>query len=1217
MALNWNDTRPIGMEFLCGSTRSSVNPRCYFADQALDVSNLANFKSRALSRAAQIRDALLGFNAQGLLVWDQEGIDHGLFPAGQPDHDFTYVGRPTIIDQWSPEWHYAADDFYKVFTDAGLKIGCCLRPQTFLFGTTVPATTESIGVFIKTDAPLGQRYWSRDRLGYASPQDERRYTGPWKNGGAYDEALGLTNPAVNWDGTGGGTAANKQHHLSHAQAKQKLLDEIVYCKNRWGMKLFYVDTNVNLDGTPVLATMFDDIHAAHPDILVMPEWEYVYQPGGGYYASTAPYNEAKQTSSRTNYETPPQALYEVPDAKTFIVLKDLPRSVFTTLKPTLARGMKDGNNILGIRWFASGADDDIAYYNETKALADTLPGSSTPTAGVEHTGVTFVVNATYGEGSAPYTGHTGTGAGMRDGNYNAANTVWAAENSQGGYIRAVLGGDYTVTELRLQQVGTFDGWQETQLGGDEVWYRPAGGGAWTQAGIVGGSRIGEYTSFNMHDVTAAEIEVRKIGWMAIGEFRVYVTSYAGGTPPPPPTPSGVVWSATDKNAAIAVSSDGLTASRTGSGSFAVVRANTSQNTGDHVFSIKVTKATSVGVGLIQGDAALNNYMGQDAKGLGWLSDGYVAGFGTEGYSGPTFANADEVGFRARHSAGAIDFIKNGAVVKTVTGLTLGALFPAVSLYDSGDSAIGHFKASDIPFIPSGSGDWASSGAQAGARLTVVPGAYTLTGVATTAKISGPRRMLAQPGTYTLTGAAAVLRKTAAITPLPGGGTENPTQRNQVRATLGSRALEGYITTFIAAPGDLVLIGSDCVPVASVESTVGLTFQWPWPKPNTGWRSDFSILKTGAYWLDPPVNLDWIKAITGRMLSAMPFNVAASGSLADRDKYNTQGASFGFMSTESPPKLYVKTGPGASEWSRGIVIDVSAQSPDVATGNRRMVAEAGSYAITAPAAGLTKAGQRRLVANVGAYGISSPGAQLRRARRITAGTGTYTIVGVASALVKTTSRLLAASGSYTLTGQAATTRRGRRLPGAVGTYTLTGTAVTFATSTGTPVTLNPSDKSSSITLSSGNLRATKASGTGFAIARSTVSHNSGRYYFEMTAVTKAGNLSLGLAKAAASVDDYLGLDGNSYGYFTDGSFGINNAFGSAPSFTVGDVIGCEFDASTNSALIYKNGTMVGTTTVGAGTWFAAVGVYTATDEVLANFGASAFSFQPSGTTKWNA
>lgn len=530
----WTDVRPIITEFICGGAAGPVwatnNPRQYLADSALDVSNTAVFRTRVLARAADIVTAMVDLNSQGVIIWDQEGIGHGLFDDGNTDHDFTFVGRPSAIPSWSPEWHAVADDFYQYFTSRGYRVGCTLRPQTFGFGTTLPALTDPVGVYVKTDNLYGKRYHSRDRLGYAVKTDARSYTGPWKQGGSYDPALGLTNPAVNWDGSGGATAANKQHHLSEADAKQKLLDEIAYCKSRWGMTLFYVDTNVNLDGTPTNSAVYDAIHAAHPDVLLMPEWEYVFQPGGGYYASTAPYNEAKMSFAEVNYSTPETAIYEVPDAKTFVVLKDLSRATFDSIKPRMARQLKDGHLILGVQWWQT--TTDVTYAHELKTLADSLPVDTPPNPGVLLSGTVYTVSSVYNG----YSGHLGDGAGMRDGLDNSGGTIWAASGGGGGWIRASLGGDQVVTRLLLRQAGTFDGWQDTHLSEVEVWFKTAAG-AWTKKGVIGGSQAGVDIQFDMDDTTLADVELRKNTWFGLSEFKVFV---AGTAPPPPPPPGPTV-----------------------------------------------------------------------------------------------------------------------------------------------------------------------------------------------------------------------------------------------------------------------------------------------------------------------------------------------------------------------------------------------------------------------------------------------------------------------------------------------------------------------------------------------------------------------------------------------------------------------------------------------------------------------------------------------------
>jgi hypothetical protein len=517
----WSDTRPILMEFVCGGSRTATNPHCYLADGQLNVSNATDFAQRLAGRAQSILDVAASVDAQGVVVWDLDGIDHGLLPAGQGDHDFTYVGNPMRIAQFSAEMHAVADNYFTKLKSTGLRVGVTLRPQTFGMGTTLPPLTDPVGVFYKTDAPLGSRYYSRDRIGYSDREAARQYTGPWKQGGAYDPAIGLTDSTINWSTDGSATGANRQHHLSAADAQQKLLDEIAYCKTRWGLTLFYVDTNVNLDGTSLNASVFDAIHAAHPDVLLLPEWDYVYT-GGGYYRSTVPYQQANMGRlSRINYSTPPEATYEVAGAQSFIVLKDLAEEDYQLFKPEMARQLKDGKIILGAKWFDT---TEMNHLRDLKAAADTLAPDEPPATGNLYP-ATYAVSNSYG-----YTGASGTGAGMRDGLDNASNTIWAAEGGAGGIITADLGSNQTVTRLVLRQGGTYEGWQDTPLGGVEVWYQ-AVGGPWIQATTVGGSAPGVDVEIDMNDVLARYVELRRYSWFALSEFRVYVV---GAVPPPPP-----------------------------------------------------------------------------------------------------------------------------------------------------------------------------------------------------------------------------------------------------------------------------------------------------------------------------------------------------------------------------------------------------------------------------------------------------------------------------------------------------------------------------------------------------------------------------------------------------------------------------------------------------------------------------------------------------------
>ncbi len=121
MLLQWDDRRPIGMVMMSSSEaqlHSDSNPRGWFNDPALDVKNAAEFKKRVLARADESVRILKAMNAQGAVVWDIEGQQ---FP-----HATSYLGDPRSLP---PEIDAVADEFFKVFRDAGLKIGVTIRPQ--------------------------------------------------------------------------------------------------------------------------------------------------------------------------------------------------------------------------------------------------------------------------------------------------------------------------------------------------------------------------------------------------------------------------------------------------------------------------------------------------------------------------------------------------------------------------------------------------------------------------------------------------------------------------------------------------------------------------------------------------------------------------------------------------------------------------------------------------------------------------------------------------------------------------------------------------------------------------------------------------------------------------------------------------------------------------------------------------------------------------------
>jgi hypothetical protein len=99
-----------------------MNPRGWFLnDPQIDTTTeagRAHFAERLTAYGTTSIAVLKHMGAQGVIIWDCEGQE---FP-----HATSYIGDPRRLP---PEMAPLADAFFKIFTDAGLKIGVCVRPQ--------------------------------------------------------------------------------------------------------------------------------------------------------------------------------------------------------------------------------------------------------------------------------------------------------------------------------------------------------------------------------------------------------------------------------------------------------------------------------------------------------------------------------------------------------------------------------------------------------------------------------------------------------------------------------------------------------------------------------------------------------------------------------------------------------------------------------------------------------------------------------------------------------------------------------------------------------------------------------------------------------------------------------------------------------------------------------------------------------------------------------
>jgi len=175
------------------------------------------------------------------------------------------------------------------------------------------------------------------------------------------------------------------------------------------------------------------------------------------------------------------------------------------------------------------------------------------------------------------------------------------------------------------------------------------------------------------------------------------------------------------------------------------------------------------------------------------------------------------------------------------------------------------------------------------------------------------------------------------------------------------------------------------------------------------------------------------------------------------------------------------------------------------------------------------------------------------------------------------------------------------------------------------TWNPSDKNAGITLSGGNLIATRTSGTNGS-GRATNGLSAGLVYAEFTITAVGNDPQVGFANSSALLADWLGQDANGWGYDTNGQFYNNGANVSTPgAYTTGDVLGLAINFTTGKAWWRKNGTWNGDPVAGTGqavsgltgTLYLAWGFFSGTSEsITLNTGGSSFAGSiPSGYAAW--
>lgn len=237
----WTDRRPIAQVFFeSDSDNGGRNPRKWFdAAARVDVTTpggVKRFQKMVLERAHAAVARMKKMNAQGVITWDLEGAE---FPAATYMGDPTKLATPDPAQSVAPEMAEIVDRYFKIYRDAGFRVGLTIRPQKVML--------------------------ERDASG--------RVTQAWESDNGWD---GKTDPPADLN-------AFWQHQL---EAK------IQFARQRWGATLFYIDSNAGAGGA-MSALIMRNLAAEFPDVLLIPEHSNL-----GYFSACAPYRQLDMLSPR-------------------------------------------------------------------------------------------------------------------------------------------------------------------------------------------------------------------------------------------------------------------------------------------------------------------------------------------------------------------------------------------------------------------------------------------------------------------------------------------------------------------------------------------------------------------------------------------------------------------------------------------------------------------------------------------------------------------------------------------------------------------------------------------------------------------------------------------------------------------------------------------------------------------------------------------------------
>ncbi len=326
--LNWSDRRAIGTVYLASSPSGDAgqpegypnNPRRYFNDSnssdfdITTTAGLAKFQAKMLAQAANIVSTLKMLNAQGAVTWDIEGEQ---YPQAT-----SYVCEPDEIAQAAPEME-------SIISDPGSPyVGMKLDDAYF---KAMRDAGFRVGVCVR-------------------PQ---HFT-------------------LNSNGTA------EQDYLPDASIAGELIRKIRYAHDRWGATLFYVDSTVEQNGAVLDASIFQQVAAAFPDSLLIPE-----ESTPRYYAYTAPFKSFLDLGA---VGTDPSVLFYYPKAFSSVLINDVDPGKLAAAQTQLIQQVKQGDLLMVHGDYPQANNSTIVQIYQNAGGTNTA--SSPPDSGTTQSGST-------------------------------------------------------------------------------------------------------------------------------------------------------------------------------------------------------------------------------------------------------------------------------------------------------------------------------------------------------------------------------------------------------------------------------------------------------------------------------------------------------------------------------------------------------------------------------------------------------------------------------------------------------------------------------------------------------------------------------------------------------------------------------------------------------------------------------------------------------------